>query len=67
MVRSDILHDFARRPKVEVQAGDYAVVQVNEARGHTLKGKLLWRASMQGFHEMGLDQSALDLFSAMAK
>lgn len=42
-------------PNVEVTAGDYAVVLVEEARGHTLKGKLLWRATLQGFAEMGID------------
>ncbi|OEU17779.1 hypothetical protein FRACYDRAFT_184876 [Fragilariopsis cylindrus CCMP1102] len=39
---------------IELKAGDYAVVLVDEARGHTLKGKLLWRATMQGFNELGL-------------
>ena len=65
MIRSDLLHDFARSPKVEIQAGDYALVQVDDARGHTLRGKLMWRASMQGFHEMGLDQSDLGLFGSL--
>ncbi len=54
MTRSSLMYEFVQSPKVPVQAGDYAVVQVTEARGHTLKGKLLWRASMQGFHEMSL-------------
>jgi hypothetical protein len=65
MTRSDLLHDFARSPKVEIQAGDYALVQVDDARGHTLRGKLMWRTSMQGFHEMGLDQSDLGLFGSL--
>ena len=59
MARSDLLYGFeSSTPKVPVAAGDYAVVQVDDARGHTLKGKLLWRASMQGFHEMSLGQCA---------
>jgi len=69
MARSDMLHSFANSPRVTVEAGDYAVVQVDQARGHTLKGKLLWRASMQGFHELDLEQSgpdAIPLFNAMA-
>ena len=33
----------------------HEVVLVEEARGHTLKGKLLWRATLQGFAEMGID------------
>mmetsp|Transcript_3898 Transcript_3898/g.4218 ORF Transcript_3898/g.4218 Transcript_3898/m.4218 type:complete len:772 (+) Transcript_3898:92-2407(+) len=52
-----ILNSFVHQaPKVELKAGDYAVVIVDEARGHTLRGKLLWRATMQGFNEIGLDQ-----------
>lgn len=56
MTRSSLMYDFVQSPKVFVRAGDYAVVQVTEVRGHTLKGKLLWKASMQGFHEMSLGQ-----------
>ncbi len=68
MTRSDLLYTFAQSPRVGLQPGDYAVVQVDEARGHTLTGKLLWRASMQGFHELGFGQSgtnAMPLFNAM--
>ena len=57
--KSHLLYDFAKSPKVEVKPGDYVVVQVNEVRGHTLKGKLMWRASLQGFSEMKLEQSPL--------
>ena len=41
---------------VDVRAGDYAAVLVTGARGHTLRGKLLWRSSIEGFHEMGAHQ-----------
>eukprot|EP00581_Thalassiosira_minuscula_P007073 CAMPEP_0183702598 /NCGR_PEP_ID=MMETSP0737-20130205/648_1 /TAXON_ID=385413 /ORGANISM="Thalassiosira miniscula, Strain CCMP1093" /LENGTH=872 /DNA_ID=CAMNT_0025929231 /DNA_START=62 /DNA_END=2680 /DNA_ORIENTATION=- len=37
--------------KVELSRGDYAVVQVTEARGHTLKGQALWRSSIVGFEK----------------
>ncbi|KAL9178875.1 hypothetical protein ACHAXT_011848 [Thalassiosira profunda] len=40
------------RTKVELSRGDYAVVQINEARGHTLKGQALWRGSIVGFDQM---------------
>ena len=51
----DLISNFVHEtPQVELKAGDYAVVLVDEARGHTLKGKLLWRATMQGFNELGL-------------
>lgn len=55
-MRSALMYNFVQSPKVQIEAGDYAVVEVTEARGHTLRGKLLWRASMQGFQEMGLTQ-----------
>mmetsp|Transcript_6441 Transcript_6441/g.9422 ORF Transcript_6441/g.9422 Transcript_6441/m.9422 type:complete len:640 (-) Transcript_6441:835-2754(-) len=37
---------------VFLKAGDYAVVQVVEARGHTLRGRALWRTSLQSFTEL---------------
>ena len=54
LLRSDLIYDFVKNPKVPLLAGDYAVVQVTEARGHTLRGRLLWRATMKCFHEMGI-------------
>ena len=66
--RTDFMHEFAKSNKVPLQPGDYAVVEVTEARGHTLRGKLLWRSTLQGFHEMNLHQmnngfGAMSLFS----
>lgn len=52
----DPMHGFAKSNKVPLHPGDYAVVQVTEARGHTLRGKLLWRSTLQGFHEMNFNQ-----------
>jgi len=49
-----LINDLMKKPKVPLQMGDYAVVQVTGVRGHSLRGRLLWRATMQGFHEMGL-------------
>jgi len=37
-----------------LQAGDYAVVQVTEAKGHTLRGKLLCRTTLTNFGRSGL-------------
>lgn len=34
-----------------LQKGDYAVVEVTEAKGHTLRGKLLYRTTLQRFAE----------------
>ena len=42
---------------VGIQRGDYAVVKVTEARGHTLKGHPLWRSSIAGFNELMTNQS----------
>lgn len=36
---------------VRLKAGDYAVVKVTEARGHTLRGQALWRTSLQSLLE----------------
>jgi hypothetical protein len=38
--------------KMRLKAGDYAVVQVIEARGHTLRGRALWRTTLQDFKEL---------------
>jgi len=35
-----------------VAAGDYAVVEVTEVKGHTLRGKLLWKSTLAGFADM---------------
>ena len=32
--------------------GDYAVVQVTEAKGHTLRGKVLWKTTLAKFAEL---------------
>ena len=43
---------------VDLQAGDYAVVEINEVRGHTLRGKLLWRTTLQEFSQLTPDDEA---------
>ena len=48
--------DILKTP-VEIQRGDYAVVRITEARGHTLKGQPLWRSSIAGFNELMTSQS----------
>lgn len=35
-----------------VAAGDYAVVEVIEVKGHTLRGKLLWKSTLAGFADL---------------
>jgi len=45
-----------------LQPGDYAVVEVTEVRGHTLRGRALWKTSLSSFADMGLfnvDDTAL--------
>jgi MiaB/RimO family radical SAM methylthiotransferase len=39
---------------VSLQKGDYAVVEVTEAKGPSLRGRLLWRTSIAAFHKTGL-------------
>ena len=43
---------LAMKTKVELSRGDYALVQVEDARGHTLKGTALWRSSIVGFEQL---------------
>lgn len=47
--------------RVALRPGDYAAVLVTEARGHTLRGRALWRGTLGGFDAMttmsGLDRS----------
>lgn len=50
------MYDAAR---VTLQPGDYAAVHVTEAKGHTLRGYVLWRTSMASFTEMKLNTSDL--------
>jgi MiaB/RimO family radical SAM methylthiotransferase len=38
--------------QVQLTPGDFAVVEITEARGHTLRGKPLWRSSLQHFAEI---------------
>ena len=53
----DLFSNETKRPtKVGLERGDYAVVQVNEVRGHTLKGKALWRSSVQGFDQLNMQK-----------
>eukprot|EP01082_Thalassiosira_pseudonana_P012755 g11421.t1 g11421 contig5:802702-805032(-) len=40
------------KTNVGLSRGDYAVVQIEEARGHTLKGRALWRSSIVGFDQL---------------
>jgi len=55
----DLFSNETKRPtKVGLERGDYAVVQINEVRGHTLKGKALWRCSIQGFEQLRGHQPA---------
>ena len=41
--------DSFLRAKAHLSRGDYAVVQITEARGHALRGHALWRSSIVGF------------------
>ena len=58
---SDTLN-WSDATKVELKPGDYAVVEVNEVKGHALRGRALCRVSMQGFEEYGIDR--MDRMSA---
>lgn len=40
---------------VLLQPGDYGVVEITQARGHTLRGRLLWRTTLQDFSQLTLE------------
>lgn len=44
--------DLPPTERSNVEAGDYAVVEVTEVKGHTLRGKLLWKSTLAGFADM---------------
>ena len=48
--------DLRSKPLVKLRKGDYAVVDVTEAKGHTLRGRLLWRTSIAAFDQSRLSQ-----------
>ena len=50
---ADVLDDYSFSTE-KMKPGDYAVVYVTEARGHTLRGRLLWRTTLSTFAEMNL-------------
>jgi MiaB/RimO family radical SAM methylthiotransferase len=46
-------HSFVAAPSTTTMVpGDYAVVQVTEAKGHTLRGRLLWKTTLAKFAEL---------------
>ena len=64
MEQSSLLEGLSARPRVGLQRGDYVVVQITEVRGHTLKGKPLWRSSIRGFEQLRNAQGWNDLRSS---
>jgi MiaB/RimO family radical SAM methylthiotransferase len=54
-------------PRVPVQKGNYAVAEVTQAKGHTLRGRLLWRTNITEFDNTGLSGSATDNLESSAK
>ena len=54
--------------RVPLKRGDYAAVLVTEARGHTLRGKALWRTTLSDFFSINssqLNNSAIDYSVSM--
>ena len=41
--------------RTELNPGDYAVVSVTEAKGHTLRGRVLWKTSISNFAKFESD------------
>jgi MiaB/RimO family radical SAM methylthiotransferase len=53
---SNVVLDGGLTSQVSLQKGDYAVVEVTDAKGPSLRGRLLWRTSIAAFHETGLSK-----------
>ncbi|KAI2506995.1 Uncharacterized protein family UPF0004 [Fragilaria crotonensis] len=49
---------IANDVRVDLEPGDYAVVKISEARGHTLRGRALWRTTLQEFSQLSWDDEA---------
>ncbi|KAI2489429.1 Uncharacterized protein family UPF0004 [Fragilaria crotonensis] len=49
---------IANNVRVDLEPGDYAVVKISEARGHTLRGRALWRTTLQEFSQLSWDDEA---------
>jgi MiaB/RimO family radical SAM methylthiotransferase len=60
-VQRGLLVDPIPIPTGRLVPGDYVAVEVTEAKGHTLRGKLLWKTSLARFHASGL--SGIDMES----
>ena len=45
----------ASNNRTELNPGDYAVVSVTEAKGHTLRGRVLWKTSISNFAKFESD------------
>jgi len=58
LTSTDAIYNLVQSPKVNINIGDYAAVLVTEARGHTLRGRLLFQTTMKSFQEMGIGASA---------
>jgi tRNA-N(6)-(isopentenyl)adenosine-37 thiotransferase enzyme MiaB len=56
--------------KVWLKSGDYAVVKVLEARGHTLRGQALWRTTLKNLaesHCLGSKEQETDILQHIGK
>ena len=48
-LRVPLEHSTASTSSTDLNPGDYAVVSVTEAKGHTLRGRMLWKTSITNF------------------
>jgi tRNA A37 methylthiotransferase MiaB len=50
----DLSMRVSTSPRVLLEPGNYAVVEVTEAKGQSLRGRLLWRTTLTAFDQSGL-------------
>ena len=53
---SSVLRPPPSSSMTPLMAGDYAVVEVTEAKGHTLRGRVLWKTTLANFSRFESDQ-----------
>eukprot|EP00980_Cylindrotheca_fusiformis_P017264 scaffold5342_cov104-Cylindrotheca_fusiformis.AAC.6 len=49
---SNSISDMPPASRSTIRPGDYAVVEVTEIKGHSLRGRLLWKSTLAGFSKI---------------
>jgi MiaB/RimO family radical SAM methylthiotransferase len=55
---SAVRQPYSSMQMTTLNAGDYAVVEVTEAKGHTLRGRVLWKTTLANFARLETERLA---------